>query len=158
MLSVNGETKTVMQEITHGACNYLLKPVRIEELRNIWQHVVWSVELHIKFIYAVNHLGIDSKNLPSFSVATFFWSNFFSHYSFMFMQKVCRKGYLTSWMLKNSLGKMLQVVYRYFYRWRMYSQNKMSGLWCSTLLSIAVGYVFCTARLPSNVAMADEEI
>ena len=82
-----------MQEITHGACNYLLKPVRIEELRNIWQHVVWSVELHRKFISAVNHLGIDSKNLPipSFSVATFFWSNFFSHYSFMFMQGVPKR-------------------------------------------------------------------
>ncbi|XBI00139.1 hypothetical protein VPH35_129290 [Triticum aestivum] len=103
-----------MKEITHGACNYPLKPVRIEELRNIWQHVVWSVELHGKFISAVNHLGIDNKNLPvpSFSVATFFWSNFVAHYSFMFMQKVCRKGYLSSRMLRNSLGKMLQVVYR----------------------------------------------
>uniref|UniRef100_A0A0D9VM61 Two-component response regulator n=1 Tax=Leersia perrieri TaxID=77586 RepID=A0A0D9VM61_9ORYZ len=40
MLSVNGETKTVLKGITHGACDYLLKPVRIEELRNIWQHVV----------------------------------------------------------------------------------------------------------------------
>ncbi|XP_062233450.1 two-component response regulator ORR22-like [Phragmites australis] len=40
MLSVNGETKSVMKGITHGACDYLLKPVRIEELRNIWQHVV----------------------------------------------------------------------------------------------------------------------
>ncbi|KAG6491783.1 hypothetical protein ZIOFF_046721 [Zingiber officinale] len=40
MLSVNGETKTVMKGITHGACDYLLKPVRIEELKNIWQHVV----------------------------------------------------------------------------------------------------------------------
>ena len=40
MLSVNGETKTVMKGITHGACDYLLKPVRLEELRNIWQHVV----------------------------------------------------------------------------------------------------------------------
>jgi len=37
---VNGETKTVMKGITHGACDYLLKPVRLEELRNIWQHVV----------------------------------------------------------------------------------------------------------------------
>ncbi|KAM3335180.1 hypothetical protein ACQJBY_029540 [Aegilops geniculata] len=63
MLSVNGETKTVMQEITHGACNYLLKPVHIEELRNIWQHVAWSVELHRKFISTVNHLGID-KGVP----------------------------------------------------------------------------------------------
>ncbi|CAL4885767.1 unnamed protein product [Urochloa decumbens] len=40
MLSVNGETKTVMKGITHGACDYLLKPVRLEQLRNIWQHVV----------------------------------------------------------------------------------------------------------------------
>jgi two-component response regulator (ARR-B family) len=131
-----------MKGITHGACDYLLKPVRLEELRNIWQHVVrrkfsnreranvdgydyeecnrpsnadfdnvhsqitcgspdqsgrpskkrkeyhseeedegeesngqenddssapkkprvvWSVELHRKFVAAVNHLGIDSK-------------------------------------------------------------------------------------------------
>ena len=142
MLSVNGETKTVMKGITHGACDYLLKPVRIEELSNIWQHVirrkfsnrdrrsidtyeecnklpnvdhsqitygspdqsgrpskkrkeyhseedddecdesngqenddpsapkkprvVWSVELHRKFVAAVNHLGIDSKHTSLF--------------------------------------------------------------------------------------------
>ncbi|RRT70938.1 hypothetical protein B296_00036035 [Ensete ventricosum] len=29
-----------MKGIAHGACDYLLKPVRIEELKNIWQHVV----------------------------------------------------------------------------------------------------------------------
>lgn len=40
MLSVNGDSKLVMKGITHGACDYLLKPVRIEELKNIWQHVV----------------------------------------------------------------------------------------------------------------------
>lgn len=40
MLSGNGETKAVMKGITHGAVDYLLKPVRIEELRNIWQHVI----------------------------------------------------------------------------------------------------------------------
>ena len=130
-----------MKGITHGACDYLLKPVRIEELKNIWQHVirrkkfdardqnnldaaedcdknqransegaqglitngssdrneklnrkrkdqneddeddgednlhenedpstqkkprvVWSIELHRKFVAAVNQLGIDSKN------------------------------------------------------------------------------------------------
>jgi two-component response regulator ARR-B family len=144
VLSGNGETKTVMKGITHGACDYLLKPVRLEELKNIWQHVlrrrfshrernpnlctddpesdelpnsnqlhalgqhgqnissdnsgryskkrkdqnepeeedgedneldneepdlsnqkkprvVWSVELHRKFVAAVNQLGIDSK-------------------------------------------------------------------------------------------------
>ncbi|XP_031279694.1 two-component response regulator ARR12-like isoform X2 [Pistacia vera] len=40
MLSGNGDPKLVMKGITHGACDYLLKPVRIEELKNIWQHVV----------------------------------------------------------------------------------------------------------------------
>ncbi|GAB2275371.1 hypothetical protein Dimus_010130 [Dionaea muscipula] len=40
MLSAYGDTKLVMNGITHGACDYLLKPVRVEELKNIWQHVV----------------------------------------------------------------------------------------------------------------------
>lgn len=40
MLSANDDPKLVMKGITHGACDYLLKPVRIEELKNIWQHVV----------------------------------------------------------------------------------------------------------------------
>ena len=39
-MSANGETSAVMKGIKHGACDYLLKPVRMEELRNIWQHVV----------------------------------------------------------------------------------------------------------------------
>ena len=133
MLSAYGDTKLVMKGISHGACDYLLKPVRIEELKNIWQHVirrkkfdakdqknsdkahfesgevvegfpgtgdsdksgkrkdqnvdededrdengqniedpstqkkprvVWSVELHRKFVAAVHQLGIDSKFFP----------------------------------------------------------------------------------------------
>ncbi|KAH7546208.1 hypothetical protein FEM48_Zijuj01G0176200 [Ziziphus jujuba var. spinosa] len=40
MLSAHSDTKLVMKGIIHGACDYLLKPVRIEELKNIWQHVV----------------------------------------------------------------------------------------------------------------------
>ncbi|XP_054819015.1 two-component response regulator ARR12-like [Prosopis cineraria] len=129
MLSAYGDPKLVMKGITHGACDYLLKPVRIEELKNIWQHVirrkkfdskeqnnphnhdkpyagsgsglasagtsnidqkmtkkrkdqndededhdedpstqkkprvVWTVELHRKFVAAVNQLGID-KAVP----------------------------------------------------------------------------------------------
>ncbi|KAJ6295381.1 hypothetical protein OIU78_023408 [Salix suchowensis] len=122
MLSANGDPKLVMKGITHGACYYLLKPVRIEELKTIWQllirrkksdnkdrnsldnrdkpdegpdqklnkkrkdqngdedpdedeheiedpttqkkpRVVWSVELHRKFVAAVNILGID-KAVP----------------------------------------------------------------------------------------------
>lgn len=40
VMSSNGEHTTVMQGVTHGACDFLIKPVRIEELRNIWQHVI----------------------------------------------------------------------------------------------------------------------
>lgn len=40
VMSSNGEHTTVMRGVTHGACDFLIKPVRIEELRNIWQHVV----------------------------------------------------------------------------------------------------------------------
>lgn len=134
VLSAYGDTELVMKGISHGACDYLLKPIRIEELKNIWQHVirrkklepkdqkyfdkphvdsgdsregfqgigdpeqtgksnrkrkdqnedddeerdenghndddpsmqkkprvVWSVELHRKFVAAVNQLGLDSK-------------------------------------------------------------------------------------------------
>ncbi|MCO5604297.1 hypothetical protein L7F22_058462 [Adiantum nelumboides] len=40
MMSANGETSVVMKGITHGACDYLIKPIRMEELKTIWQHVV----------------------------------------------------------------------------------------------------------------------
>jgi two-component response regulator (ARR-B family) len=114
----------VYKGISHGACDYLVKPVRLSELQNIWQHVVrkqkttskdqnrnpnisggnsqqnknlgkrrkdqaeeeeneegegtgdendpssqkksrvvWSVDLHRKFVSAVNQLGLESKFL-----------------------------------------------------------------------------------------------
>ncbi|CAL5041933.1 unnamed protein product [Urochloa decumbens] len=40
MLSANDETETVMKGINHGACDYMVKPVRLEQLRGIWTHVV----------------------------------------------------------------------------------------------------------------------
>ncbi|KAJ6795477.1 two-component response regulator ORR21 isoform X1 [Iris pallida] len=40
MMSVDGSTDAVMRGIKHGACDYLIKPVRMEELKNIWQHVI----------------------------------------------------------------------------------------------------------------------
>ena len=39
-MSANCATDVVLRGIIHGAVDYLLKPVRIEGLRNIWQHVV----------------------------------------------------------------------------------------------------------------------
>ena len=136
VMSVDGETSRVMKGVQHGACDYLLKPIRMKELRNIWQHVfrkrmheardfeshegfealhlmmngsdqsddgnlfaveeitsikkrkdadnkhddkefgdhspskkarvVWSVDLHQKFVKAVNQIGFDSKFLSTF--------------------------------------------------------------------------------------------
>ncbi|KAL1210392.1 Two-component response regulator ARR10 [Cardamine amara subsp. amara] len=117
MLSAHSDHKYVMKGVKHGACDYLLKPVRIEELKNIWQHVVrksklkknkssvsygfenegkanrkrkdqfeeeeeeergnenddptaqkkprvlWTRELHNKFLVAVDHLGVE-KAVP----------------------------------------------------------------------------------------------
>lgn len=40
VMSVDGDPKMVMKGITHGACDYLLKPVRLKDVQNIWQHVV----------------------------------------------------------------------------------------------------------------------
>ncbi|XP_076904486.1 two-component response regulator ARR2-like isoform X1 [Bidens hawaiensis] len=40
MMSADDSSNVVMKGVTHGACDYLIKPVRFEALRNIWQHVV----------------------------------------------------------------------------------------------------------------------
>ncbi|KXG20364.1 hypothetical protein SORBI_3010G192200 [Sorghum bicolor] len=40
LLSANSETQTIMKGIKHGACEYMVKPVRLEQLRGIWTHVV----------------------------------------------------------------------------------------------------------------------
>lgn len=45
MLSAHSDPNYVMKGVQHGACDYLLKPVRIEELKNIWQHVVRKSKL-----------------------------------------------------------------------------------------------------------------
>lgn len=40
VLSAYSDHELVMKGVTHGAVDYLCKPVRVEELKNIWQHVV----------------------------------------------------------------------------------------------------------------------
>lgn len=40
MMSSSGDTTVVFKGVTHGAVDFLIKPVRVEELRNVWQHVV----------------------------------------------------------------------------------------------------------------------
>ena len=151
-MSVDGETSRVMKGVQHGACDYLLKPIRMKELKNIWQHVfrkkiheirdiesheciegmfirngsdhsddglllsvedltsirkrkdvenksddkdfgdassakkarvIWSVDLHQKFVKAVNQIGFDSK-----SIFFYFVSSVTSHHSEVFFKKV----------------------------------------------------------------------
>ncbi|XP_048134028.1 two-component response regulator ORR24-like [Rhodamnia argentea] len=117
MVSASNDQKIIMRAILHGARDFLMKPVRIHELQNIWQHVLrkqlrkqeksrlavekpapetkgtkrpmlsdevpeakdenncqadnngsvrkrtrvsWSTELHLKFVNAVQQLGINS--------------------------------------------------------------------------------------------------
>ena len=40
VISANADSSVVLRGVTHGAVDYLIKPVRIMELRNIWQHVI----------------------------------------------------------------------------------------------------------------------
>lgn len=40
MMSADDSKDVVMKGVTHGACDYLIKPVRMEAIKNIWQHVV----------------------------------------------------------------------------------------------------------------------
>ncbi|KAL0918833.1 hypothetical protein M5K25_010874 [Dendrobium thyrsiflorum] len=56
MMSVDGETSRVMKGVQHGACDYLLKPIRMKELRNIWQHV------YRKRIHEVKDMEIHDIN------------------------------------------------------------------------------------------------
>ncbi|CAH2053515.1 unnamed protein product [Thlaspi arvense] len=52
MMSADDSKSVVLKGVTHGAVDYLIKPVRMEALKNIWQHVVrkrrseWSVPEH----------------------------------------------------------------------------------------------------------------
>ncbi|CAD6338874.1 unnamed protein product [Miscanthus lutarioriparius] len=40
VLSTNDEMETMVKAIKHGACDYMVKPVCPEKVRNIWMHVV----------------------------------------------------------------------------------------------------------------------
>ncbi|KAL9161269.1 hypothetical protein ABFS82_07G009800 [Erythranthe guttata] len=48
MMSADDSKSVVMKGVTHGACDYLIKPVRMEALKNIWQHVVRKKKYEFK--------------------------------------------------------------------------------------------------------------
>ncbi|XP_058728628.1 two-component response regulator ARR12-like isoform X2 [Vicia villosa] len=58
MFSANDDPKMVMKGITHGACDYLLKPVRLKEVQIIWQHVIRKKKSKRSNSDSVN--GVDS--------------------------------------------------------------------------------------------------
>ncbi|XP_044423232.1 two-component response regulator ORR25 [Triticum aestivum] len=57
MLSVDCDKKAVMKGINHGACDYLMKPVHTNELKNIWQHVESR-----RRSQAISHMGRDNDD------------------------------------------------------------------------------------------------
>ncbi|VAI93679.1 unnamed protein product [Triticum turgidum subsp. durum] len=57
MLSVDCDKKAVMKGITHGACDYLVKPVCTNELKNIWQHLERRRNFEAK-----THIIINNNN------------------------------------------------------------------------------------------------
>lgn len=40
VMSADNSKSVVLKAVMYGAVDYLIKPVRIEALQNIWQHVV----------------------------------------------------------------------------------------------------------------------
>ncbi|KAG6526463.1 two-component response regulator ORR23-like [Zingiber officinale] len=40
VVSEDERRETIAKAVAHGSCDYLLKPVRLQELRNIWTHVL----------------------------------------------------------------------------------------------------------------------
>lgn len=67
-MSSNGETSVVLRGVTHGAVDFLIKPVRVEELRNVWQHVVRKKKDKVKLFpqcMSASNTAYDASNGPS---------------------------------------------------------------------------------------------
>ncbi|KAK1408376.1 hypothetical protein QVD17_40099 [Tagetes erecta] len=61
MMSADDSSSVVMKGVTHGACDYIIKPVRIEVLRTIWQHVVRRQKQKGKDIDLLANVDDDQK-------------------------------------------------------------------------------------------------
>jgi two-component response regulator ARR-B family len=65
VLSANSETRTIMKGIKHGACDYIVKPVRLEQLRGIWTHVVKNSRTDPRTSIIDSGSDDDVQKLPS---------------------------------------------------------------------------------------------
>ncbi|XBH82397.1 hypothetical protein VPH35_071068 [Triticum aestivum] len=57
MLSVDCDKKAMMKGINHGVCDFLMKPVHTNELKNIWQHVESR-----RRCQAISHMSRDNDD------------------------------------------------------------------------------------------------
>ncbi|KAI0502685.1 hypothetical protein KFK09_017642 [Dendrobium nobile] len=64
VLSVDSEFKNVMKGIKYGAIDYLVKPVRLEELKLIWKHVVKKFLNEKKNINESRSIDVNISYLP----------------------------------------------------------------------------------------------
>ncbi|CAA7032369.1 unnamed protein product [Microthlaspi erraticum] len=70
MLSAHSDHESVMKGIIHGACDYLVKPVGLKELKNIWQHVVKkNIHSYKRNIGSSRQLQPSSESNPATSVS-----------------------------------------------------------------------------------------
>ncbi|XP_030527672.1 two-component response regulator ARR11 isoform X2 [Rhodamnia argentea] len=76
MMSVDGETSRVKKGVQHGACDYLLKPIRMKELRNIWQHVFRKRIHEVRDIES--HEGLEGLQVTQSGFDQFDDGHFFS--------------------------------------------------------------------------------
>ncbi|KAF9617664.1 hypothetical protein IFM89_037807 [Coptis chinensis] len=64
MVSSDDKQSTVMEGINHGACDYLIKPIRLVEIKNIWQHVLRRTKSDF------NHSDVAKESKPGTSKGT----------------------------------------------------------------------------------------
>lgn len=70
-MSVDGETSRVMKGVQHGACDYLLKPIRMKELRIIWQHVYRKKINEVKENGSHDHEGNEGSQMMNSGLEDF---------------------------------------------------------------------------------------
>ena len=68
----------------HGACDYLVKPARMEQLRNIWTHVSLILMCSNKYFVSVNAGAVPKKILELMNVDGLSRHNVASHLQVLF--------------------------------------------------------------------------
>nr|GMD27816.1 two-component response regulator [Ipomoea batatas] len=75
VMSSDGRVDAVKKIVIQGACGYLLKPVRKEEIKLLWQHVV----RHKQFVPPIGLDAVPKKILDLINVPHLTRENVASH-------------------------------------------------------------------------------